>query len=214
MHERQMMANEVHDSLAQTLSYMKMRMVLLEQAVADRNETRLLKYLGDLKEALANAYSTLRELLTHFRRRLGSQGLVQALRETADRYFDKTGVKLEFENHAPDLHLTIDQEMQAYNIVQEALSNIFKHSGARNAKLIIRRVGERCEIIIEDDGSGLTEMSYVGADRSDAVAHFGLNIMRERAQHLGGEVAIESAGESGTRVRLAFPIAGLRSIST
>lgn len=211
MHERQMMANEVHDSLAQTLSYMKMRMVLLEKAANERNEARLGKYVNDLNEALSSAYATLRELLTHFRRRLGSQGLIQALRETADRYFDKTGVTLSFDNQAPDLHLSVDQEMQAFNIVQEALANIFKHSGARHARLAIRREGDDCEILIEDDGSGLQEAGYAASGHGDAVAHFGLNIMRERAQHLEGEISIDSAPAGGTRVRLKFPIASART---
>ncbi len=214
MHERQMMANEVHDSLAQTLSYMKMRMVLLEKAVADRNETRLSKYVNDINEALSSAYSTLRELLTHFRRRIGAQGLVAALQDTAAKYFDKTGVDLRFENQASELRLNVDQEMQAFNIVQEALANISKHSGARHARLVVRRLGERCEIIIEDDGSGLQAAGYSGSDRNDAVAHFGLNIMRERAQHLGGEIAIENIDSGGTRVRLLFPLAGTRSLKS
>jgi two-component system nitrate/nitrite sensor histidine kinase NarX len=213
MHERQMMANEVHDSLAQTLSYMKMRMVLLEKAAADRNEARLGKYINDVNEALSSAYATLRELLTHFRRRLGSQGLIQALRDTADKYFDKTGVLLEFDNQTPELHLSMDQEMQVFNIVQEALANICKHSGARHARLAIRRLAENCEITIEDDGSGLQVSGFAERGAADAVAHFGLNIMRERAQHLGGEIAIESAPANGTRVRLVFPIAGVRSES-
>lgn len=210
MHERQMMANEVHDSLAQTLSYMKMRMVLLEKAVQDRNEARLGKYVNDVNEALSSAYASLRELLTHFRRRLGSQGLVQTLRETADRYFDKTGVSLTFDNQAPDLHLSVEQEMQAFNIVQEALANIFKHSGARHARLLVRREGEACEILIEDDGSGLQEAGFA-AGGGDAVAHFGLSIMRERAQHLGGEIRIDNAPAGGTRVCLRFPITTARA---
>jgi len=212
MHERQMMANEVHDSLAQTLSYMKMRMVLLEKAVTDRNEARLSKYVNDINEALSSAYSTLRELLTHFRRRIGAQGLIAALQDAAGKYFDKTGVELVFENQAADLRLTMDQEMQAFNIVQEALANISKHSGARHARLVVRRLGESCEITIEDDGSGLQAAGYPGQGRNDAVAHFGLNIMRERAQHLGGEVAIENIDSGGTRVRLLFPLAGSRSL--
>ncbi len=214
MHERQMMANEVHDSLAQTLSYMKMRMVLLEKAMLERNDARLSKYIGDINEALSSAYATLRELLTHFRRRFGSQGLIRALQDTADRYCDKTGIELAFDNLAPDLHLSVEQEMQAFNIVQEALANISKHSGAKHARLTVRRSNGDCEITIEDDGSGLQEKGYSERERTDALAHFGLNIMRERAQHLGGAVSIENIPDSGTRVRLLFPIAGARSLTS
>jgi two-component system nitrate/nitrite sensor histidine kinase NarX len=196
-----MMANEVHDSLAQTLSYMKMRMVLLEKAVVDNNEVRSLKYLGDVNEALTSAYATLRELLTHFRRRMDPQGLLHALGETVATYYDKTGVLLHFDNEAAGLHLSMDQEMEVFHIVQEALANISRHSGAKHARLAIGRRDGQCEITIEDDGTG-----FAGVGRAETTSHFGMNIMRERAHHLGGEVAIESPPAGGTRVRLHFPV--------
>jgi len=210
--ERQMMANEIHDSLAQTLHYMKLRMPLLHESIRQHDEVHSFKYLTDVNQALGTAYSSLRELLTHFRNRMDPHGLVHALQETVDSFFDKTGVRLEFANRAPELHLPIDQELQVFHIVQEALANVGKHSRAKHARLVLDQQGGRYEITIEDDGEGIGQCAsgHAGAARrEDDSVHFGINIMRERARHLGGEIRIDSLGDRGTRVRLAFPVTDL-----
>ena len=206
--ERQMMANEVHDALAQTLSYMKMRMALLEKGIRDGDSSRSLKYAGDVDQALSSAYSSLRELLTHFRKRMDPQGLLHALKETADHYYEKTGVLLNFDNRAPDLQLPVEQEVQVFHIVHEALANVSKHAGARHARLVVDRRNGQFEITIEDDGAGIARgRPPVGrpSARHATTAHLGLDIMRERARSLNGEVEIDSVVGRGTRVRLKFP---------
>jgi two-component system nitrate/nitrite sensor histidine kinase NarX len=208
MNERQMMANEIHDALAQTLSYMKMRMALLEKGIRDGDASRSLKYAGDVDQALSSAYSSLRELLTHFRKRMDPQGLLHALKETADHYYEKTGVLLDFDNRATDLQLPVEQEVQVFHIVQEALANVSKHAGAQHARLMLDRRNGQFEITIEDDGAGIAR-GQPPADRQPprraTTAHLGLDIMRERARSLHGEVEIDSAAGRGTRVRLRFP---------
>jgi two-component system, NarL family, nitrate/nitrite sensor histidine kinase NarX len=210
MNERQMMANEVHDALAQTLSYMKMRMALLEQGLRDGDASRSLKYAGDVDQALSSAYSSLRELLTHFRKRMDPQGLLHALKETAEHYYDRTGVLLDFDNRAPDLQLPVEQELQVFHIVQEALANVSKHAGARHARLVLDRHDGEFEITIEDDGAGIRrDRSSLDRQRPRraTTAHLGLDIMRERARTLRGEIEIASEVGRGTRVRLKFPAA-------
>lgn len=202
MNERQMMANEVHDSLAQTLAYMKMRLALLQGSLEKDDEALSSKYVGDLSQALDGAYSSLRDLLGHFRNRMDPLGLVHALQETVRGYHDKTGIELEFINQAPDLNLTVEQEVQVFRIVQEALANVNKHSKARHARLSIDRQGDDCIVTVDDDGAGIAVHG-----KGDKDMHFGLNIMRERAQSLNGSVEIERLPEKGTRVRLRFPAA-------
>ncbi len=99
--ERQMMANEVHDSLAQGLTYMRMRMSLLRDAIRDNDELRALKYWSDVDDTLGNSQRRLRELITYFRSRMDPQGLVHALRETSERFLDRTGIALSFVNQVP-----------------------------------------------------------------------------------------------------------------
>jgi two-component system nitrate/nitrite sensor histidine kinase NarX len=79
VNERQLMANEVHDSLAQALTYMRMRMSLLSDAIRQHDELRAFKYWSDVDDTLTNAHRRLRELITYFRSRMDPQGLVHAL---------------------------------------------------------------------------------------------------------------------------------------
>lgn len=208
MNERQMMANEIHDSLAQTLHFIKMRISALEDAIGQKDEVRAPKYVAEIGEAVGAAYSSLRQLLAHFRNRMDPQGLLHALQETAAKFHAQTGIVLDFANRAGHLDLAPDQEVQVFHIVQEALANIGKHAHARHARLTLDRRNGRYEITVADDGAGLHTSQPADSGSAPAGGHiesFGVNIMRERAKHLGGTVEIENLAGRGTRVRLHFP---------
>ena len=198
--ERQMLANELHDSLAQTMAYMKMRLPLLRDAVANRDEARSNKYVNDLGQALDSAYAELRELLTQFRNRMDPRGLLPALYDIVGNFYDKTGITIDFINHAPDINLNPDKEVQVYHIVREALNNVSKHSRANHVSLAIEIRQSRYIISIEDNGTGIK-----GKVNTDSGMHLGLNIMRERAKHLNAEVTVTPGEKAGTRVTLSFP---------
>lgn len=202
MSERQMMANEVHDSLAQTMAYMKMRIELLREALLQYESGKALKYSGDIQQALDEAYASLRELLTQFRNRMDPLGLEHALKELASGYFDRTGIRLEFENRIPDLDLTVDQEVQVFHILQEALSNVARHSGARQATLTLDADDGQYAFTVEDDGRGV----FVMGAQPDLRHHFGISIMSERAQRLHGNIEIANRPQGGARLRLLVPI--------
>lgn len=202
MSERQMMANEVHDSLAQTMAYMKMRIELLREALLQYESGKALKYSADIQQALDEAYASLRELLTQFRNRMDPLGLEHALKELVAGYFDRTGVRLEFENRIPDLNLTVDQEVQVFHILQEALSNVARHAGAKQAWLTLEVIDGHYAFTVEDDGRGV----FVMGAQPDLRHHFGISIMSERAQRLGGNIEIANRPQGGARLRLLVPI--------
>jgi two-component system nitrate/nitrite sensor histidine kinase NarX len=202
--ERQMLANELHDSLAQTMAYMNMRLTLLREAMSAKDEARSEKYLNDLGQALDSAYSELRELLAQFRNRMDPRGLLPALQDIVCNYFDQTGIAIEFDNRAPDLILTPDQEVQVFHIVREALTNVSKHSRASRVKLVIDMAGDRYRVAVEDNGVGIAGHAAPHAAANTGM-HLGMNIMRERARHLDGQVIAERLGEGGTRLQLDFP---------
>ncbi|MDD5240571.1 MAG: histidine kinase [Sulfuricella sp.] len=207
--ERHMLANELHDSLAQTMAYMKMRLPLLRDAVANRDEARSNKYVNDLGQALDSAYAELRELLTQFRNRMDSRGLLPALYDIVGNFYDKTGITIDFNNQAPDINLSPDQEVQVYHIVREALNNVSKHSRANHVRLSIKISNNRYVINVEDNGIGIS-----GKVSTESGMHLGLNIMRERAKHLNAEIAIAPGEKTGTRMTLSFPVsAGRREVS-
>lgn len=203
MDERQMLANEMHDSLAQTMAYMKMRLALLQESVEDGDCDRSMHYLNEVNEALESAYSKLRELLSQFRNRMDPRGLMPALQDLAAQFRDRTGIALELVNRVPDLNLIPDQEVQVFHIVQEALANIYKHAAAQQVVVSIESHEDRYHVVIEDNGIGLSVTE-------SAPMRFGLSIMRERAQRLGGSIGYEGRPAQGTRIELTFPATGTR----
>jgi len=201
--ERQMLANEVHDSLAQGLTYMRMRMSLLRDAIRDDDEVRVQKLCNDVDDTLGNSQGRLRELITYFRSRMDPEGLVHALRQTSDRFLDRTGIALTFDNRVAELHLPPDREIEVFHIAQEALANVARHAHATRAALVLDREGGNYRLAVEDDGVGFAGAS--GAPGREDSGHFGIAIMRERADRLGGSITLGRAGGAGTRLELVFP---------
>jgi two-component system nitrate/nitrite sensor histidine kinase NarX len=176
MNERQMMANEVHDSLAQTMAYMRMRVELLRETLEGEGQAKALKYASDIQQALEEAYSGLRDLLTQFRNRMDPLGLEHAFADIVAGFHDRTGIALEFENRIPDLDLSVDQEVQVFHIVHEALANVVRHSGAARARLSLDVIEGSYAFTVEDDGRGV----FVVGAQPDLRHHFGISIMSER----------------------------------
>lgn len=209
LRERQEMVNEVHDTIAQTLAYVRMRLPLLGESLLAHDDARSLKYLGDVKNGVGEVHDKLREVMTYFRTRMDPLGLLHALEGVADSYFDRVGISLEIRNLAHGLNLSDAQEVQVFYIIQEALANIAKHSMARNAVVSITRTAELLEFSIEDDGLGMDEplvstMVTIARDLAPT-NHFGLEIMQSRAKRLGGSLVVGPNEGGGTRVRLLLP---------
>lgn len=209
MKERQDMVNEVHDALAQTLAYARMRLPLLSDAIVSHDETKALKYFSDLKTAVTEVHDNLREVMTYFRTRMDPLGLLHALGTIADSFFSKNAIALEVRNAVPNMNLTDEQEVQVFYIIQEALANIAKHSMARHAVVLISQTPQHLEFLIEDDGLGMDEPSVAtivtSARPMVPSTHFGLDIMQSRAHRLKGSLEVGSNDGIGTRVRLRIP---------
>lgn len=205
--ERRTMAGEIHDSLAQSLTFVRMRMPLLTEAIDKQDRTRALGYCADVNDELARANRRLRELITHFRTGMDAPGLHRALGDIAASFYSQTGIELDFQSRVPDFELPAGDQMQVYHIVREALANVRKHSGAKHASVRLDRDGDWARITIEDDGAGVHALPLADAanEDDDAGPHFGLDIMRQRAKAVGGRIDVESVPSGGTRVRLTFP---------
>jgi two-component system nitrate/nitrite sensor histidine kinase NarX len=202
MSERQMMAAEVHDSLAQSLAFVKMRMPLLHDAMRSHDDVRAQQYYDDVRGAMTQAHASLRGILTHFRSPMDPLGLLHALGASAEAFRRSSGTELQFTNAVPQLALPPEQESQVFHIVQEALNNVERHAGALHAWLHIERAQPgMLQITIEDDGAG---MPVPAAGNS----HYGMEIMAERARRLGAALEVTPRAGGGTTVRLEFAYAG------
>jgi two-component system, NarL family, nitrate/nitrite sensor histidine kinase NarX len=199
MEERATIGNELHDSLAQSLIGMRLQVKLLTEDLARKDLGRAQYEAGRLRRAVEQANDDVRELLTNYRLKIGEGGLAQTLAELLERFRRDTGIAVFFQNDCTALDLSPAQEIQVFYIIQEALTNIRKHSGARNVRLLLNNQDELYTVLIEDDGLGLAE----GAE-AVTVEHAGLAIMRERTERLQGQIVIESEPGEGTRIVLMF----------
>ena len=204
LHERQLMAAEVHDSVAQSLAFVKMRLPLLRDAMQTRDDPRALQYFDELRGAVSQAHASLRGVLTQFRAPMDPQGLVHALAASAQTFRRSTGAELEVVNELPGLQLSQDHESQVFHIVQEALNNVARHAAAQHAWLHIATAPGRADavqVLVADDGAGLP--AQLGTQSS----HYGLSIMQERARRIGGTLEVGPRPGGGTVVRLTFTLA-------
>lgn len=199
---RQAVMADVHDGIAQTLAFARMRLPLLEDAIANRDDAKALRYCDDVRQAVGAAHTNLRAMLSQSHAPMDPKGLKHALSSSVRSFHEQTQVDLVFDDRAPDLHLSARQESQVYLIVQEALANIAKHARARHAWLHIDRQGDQVDIVVEDDGAGPPLPSSPAS-----TSHFGMEIMRQRAARLGGGVEIAERDGGGLRMRLFFPAA-------
>jgi two-component system nitrate/nitrite sensor histidine kinase NarX len=209
--ERSAIARELHDSLAQSLSYTKIQIARLGQLLRERgapdgaaNVDAARDVVQELRDGVSAAYRQLRELLTTFRLQLAGKGLGPALVEALADFRERTGIDAELHNELIGLELGANQQIHVLQIVREALANVEHHSQARHAWVRLTRHdtadgARQIEVSIEDDGIGIARLE-------SPRQHFGLAIMRDRAQMVGGSLEIGRRAAGGTAVRLRFGI--------
>lgn len=196
--ERTIMARELHDSLAQSLSYLKIQVTRLAAALREPDRPAAARaVLEELREGISSAYRQLRELLTTFRLKVDERGLNPALEETVQEFRNRSTLDIRLANTLPASLLSPNEEIHVLQIVREALSNVVRHSGGQHAAVRLDLTDGVCQILIEDDGQGLP-------GRPAETHHYGLAIMRERAASLGGQVSLESPAAGGARVAVHF----------
>ena len=199
--ERNIIANELHDSLAQTLASLRFQVRILDQSLQPVADYMAIKTIESVEHALDEATTDLRELIAHCRVPIEQQGLIPAIKRAVEKFRKETGIHVLLQTEQEELSLPTNIELNAFRIVQEALTNIKKHSDAKIVRILIN-IDEENEIhiLIENDGKGFDQDQI----HSSAGDHIGLSIMKERARHLGGDLKIESEPEEGTRVELSF----------
>jgi len=213
LEERAALARELHDSLAQSLAYMKIQVSRLKpllpsalrQAQDRPSSAQALpvagseagEVLAELREGLNSAYRQLRELLTTFRLRIEGEGLAAALQTTVTEFAGRGDIPVTLEVHLAGCTLSPNEEIHALQIVREALSNVLNHAQARQAEVrVLCNSDGSVSATVTDDGIGIREAA--GAH------HYGMTIMEERAKNLGGQLSVENLPTLGTRITLHF----------
>jgi two-component system nitrate/nitrite sensor histidine kinase NarX len=196
--ERNLLAQELHDSIAQSLAFLNIQIQLLRNDLQKGEVTTALQGLEQIREGVQESYDDVRELLVHFRTRVGNADLETAVRSALEKFEGQTGIRACFSHRGSVPSLSPEHVLQAMHIVQESLSNVRKHAKASRVDVELACDGE-CMLQISDNGVGFD------SGRNAGDTHVGLSIMRERAHRIGAELVLESGPGRGTRVRLALP---------
>lgn len=196
--ERAFLARELHDSIAQALSFLKIQVQLLRTAVRKNDVQKAERALDELDDGLKESIADVRELLVHFRTRAQGDEIETAIQETLQKFHHQTGLKTGSKVTGDGMPLPPDVQVQVLHIVQEALSNVRKHAGATGVQVHVNK-GPAWRISVHDDGRGFDPR----AERTEL--NVGMKIMRERAQQIGATVDIRSAPGEGTVLSLLLP---------
>ena len=200
LEERSRIAREMHDGLSQILGYLSLEIQTLEALARSGDQQMMLAELGQARGSIATAQADVRENILSLRTTLsGEAGPVAALDEYVAEFGLQSGLKarLVAENAEPIL-LSPLAEVQMVRIVQEALTNVRKHACAHEVLVHLCCHQGQLSVTITDDGVGF-EMPPVNG-------HFGLEIMRERAESVNGGLTVTSSAGEGTRVNLWLPL--------
>lgn len=208
--ERSVIARELHDSLAQSLSFMKIQVARLRADLdAGRDPGRI---VTELRAGLNDAYRQLRELLTTFRLQVGERGLGGSLEAAIEEFASRSGIEIVLDNRLPDAALSATEQIHVLQIVREALANVLRHARARRVDVRLAiDADRRVRVLVDDDGigagAGSDAQGAAGAREAAAAGdgqHHGLTIMYDRARTIGATLGIEVAPSGGTRVVLEF----------
>jgi signal transduction histidine kinase len=206
--ERQRIAREMHDSLAQSLGYIHLRLADAQGRLVSRQTGPESAELGELKRVAREAYEEVRQAIFGLRTMVSrGLGLVPTLTEYLHDWSRQTGIAVDLkmgDEEAPRFSPTV--EVQLIRIIQEALTNVRKHSGAEKVRVGVEPDGEFARVTIQDDGHGFDPAKIIQEGR----ASFGLATMRERAEGVGGKFVLTSQRDEGTTVEIRLPANGWR----
>ncbi|MFZ6747868.1 type IV pili methyl-accepting chemotaxis transducer N-terminal domain-containing protein [Undibacterium sp. Ren11W] len=195
--ERNLLAQGLHDSIAQGLNFLNLQVQMLEDSLS-RNDLQEVSDIAPLLRAgVEESYEDVRELLLNFRTRLQDSNLESEMRNVLSKFQRQTGVHGVIEFFGSGAPVAPEQQLQILFILQEALSNVRKHAQASEVKVKIENERD-FKLIISDDGQGFT--SETAQQKGDA--HVGLHIMRERAERLSAQFEIHSVVGQGTTISL------------
>jgi len=203
LRERQRIAAEMHDGLAQTLSFFRLKVDQIADLIETGREKEALDEMQDLDRTVAQASQEVRNAISKLQEDLPPhRALEDELTMLAQEFsqVSKLPTDLKIEVEAP-LHLARDETEQVVRVVREALQNVARHGNATHATVCLKREGTQAMVIVEDDGCGFNPGTAIGREQ-----HFGLSIMHARATSVGGALMIDSTPGQGTQLTLTWPL--------
>lgn len=200
--ERRRIATELHDEIGQNLALVKIKLHDLHlNCKISSNCGKSVKYITDLMERTIQEVRTLTfQISPPLLYEVGFEAAVEWL---AEQFEEKHALQVVICNQSAPLRLGEELSSTLYHVVRELLVNVVKHAQAKKVSVALKTFDNRIHISVFDDGNGFPKG---GTPEREKLGGFGLFNIRQRIQHLGGELEIESASGSGTRVTVAVPL--------
>jgi signal transduction histidine kinase len=211
LEERERIAREMHDGLAQVLGYVNTKAFAIRRLLKDGDSTSAQAMLSQLEEASREVYADVREGVLALRSTApGERGLLENICDYLGKFERLTGIRVEChaDRNVAALRLPEMSEIQVMRVIQEALSNVRKHAGASSASVTLRARDGTLVARVDDDGSGFD----VRSGGRHNWPQFGLQTMRERAEAIGGRFSVRSSLGRGTHVTIRIPIKGAAEV--
>ena len=196
MEERSAIARELHDSIAQSLSCLKMQVSCLQMQGGEL-PTEMQTLLGQMRSELNTSWQQLRELLTTFRLQLTEPGLRPALEACCREFSEKLGFTVSLDYQVPPHRVLSHQAIHLVQIAREALNNSLKHASATECGISVIYNENQITLTLWDNGRGIP-------DNGERQNHYGMIIMRDRAQSLNGDYQVGARPNGGTQIIVSF----------
>jgi len=200
--EREQLAADLHDNLAQTLSYTRLKLGQLEEKITGDPALGELVELEQIEGAIDSAYQQVRAALVGLLKPPPAiDDFTRKLSASVEYFRDAYGLPVELTISDPALLAQPPlRQDQILHFVREALSNVQRHARARHVWVRVEQVNDSARFTVEDDGAGFDPQAPVGKN------NFGLRIMRTRIERSGGEFSLSSAPGKGARITASFPL--------
>lgn len=203
--ERARLARELHDGIIQAVLGVQTQLAAMSLQMVGQSPD-VASELGRLGTILRQEVVSLRCLIQHRKEAdFPHERLVEVVAEMVDRFERETGIASKFISQLDRVALPPRACHEVTRIVQEALVNVRKHSGARNVFVRLAAVDGCCVIVIDDDGRGFPFAGRLSQDDLEAIQE-GPSVIQERVRLLGGELTVESDPGQGTRLEIAVPL--------
>mgnify|MGYP003477514340 FL=1 len=195
LEERNIMAQGLHDSIAQSLSFLNLQLQMLEQSIHKDLKENIHQHLDFLKQGVQQCYDDVRELLNNFRFKLNLESFQDLLQSVIDRFKAQTNTQVNLNFISTGTDLSPQQQLQLIFIAQEALSNIRKHANATIVDIDFKNIQD-ITLSVQDNGIGFDPVQT--GEKSGH--HIGLSIMQERITQVNGMLLISSSLQQGTTI--------------
>ena len=204
--ERRRIAREIHDGVAQSLSYLNLKTKLVSDSVSSRDTVKALTGLSDIRQIVKDTYENIRESIDQLTTEVRSLPIIPALANYAKEFGDNNAITVHFDVPRAFPQLSPVVELQLLRISQEALTNVRRHALATEVEVKLETTGQTVAMLVKDNGQGFTPSD---PETSNSGYH-GLKIIRERAEGLGGSVDISTAPGEGTEIKVTLPVEKVR----